>query len=139
MNLFKKQPKQPQVRTKQVLVLRRDLTIRRGKEVAQGAHASLAFITRRLIRIIGGYHLVKLTAAERSWLKNSYVKICLQCDTLEDMQDIHAKAISLGVETQLITDSGRTEFKGVPTVTALALGPDLVEKIDAVTGHLTLY
>jgi hypothetical protein len=33
---------------KQVIVIRKDLKMRRGKECAQAAHASMAFITRRL-------------------------------------------------------------------------------------------
>jgi PTH2 family peptidyl-tRNA hydrolase len=40
---------------------------------------------------------------------------------------------------EVITDSGRTEFCGVPTRTCLALGPDLASKIDAITGTLELY
>jgi peptidyl-tRNA hydrolase len=33
-------------KTKQVIVIRRDLKMRRGKEIAQGSHASMAFLTR---------------------------------------------------------------------------------------------
>ncbi|MGZ3423232.1 MAG: peptidyl-tRNA hydrolase, partial [Polyangiales bacterium] len=33
---------------KQVIVVRRDLKMRRGKEIAQGSHASMAFLTERL-------------------------------------------------------------------------------------------
>jgi PTH2 family peptidyl-tRNA hydrolase len=33
---------------KQVIVMRHDLKMRRGKQIAQGAHASMAFLTRRL-------------------------------------------------------------------------------------------
>jgi hypothetical protein len=40
---------------------------------------------------------------------------------------------------KVITDSGRTEFAGVPTRTCLALGPDLASRIDSVTGGLELY
>lgn len=38
-----------------------------------------------------------------------------------------------------ITDVGRTEFNGVPTITALAIGPNKSEDIDKITGHLKLY
>jgi PTH2 family peptidyl-tRNA hydrolase len=34
--------------TKQVIVIRKDLKMRRGKEIAQGSHASMAFLTRRI-------------------------------------------------------------------------------------------
>jgi PTH2 family peptidyl-tRNA hydrolase len=36
------------VDVKQVLVIRKDLKMRRGKEIAQGAHASMAWLTNRL-------------------------------------------------------------------------------------------
>jgi len=34
-------------RTKQVIVMRKDLNMRKGKMIAQGAHASMAFLTSR--------------------------------------------------------------------------------------------
>ena len=39
-----------------------------------------------------------------------------------------------GLPTSLITDAGRTEFGGVPTRTAVAVGPAVVGEIDAITG-----
>jgi len=44
----------------------------------------------------------------------------------------------MNVECHVITDNGKTEFGGIPTKTCLALGPDLSEKIDEVTGDLKL-
>ena len=35
--------------TKQVIVIRRDLRMRRGKEIAQGAHASMAWLRQRVM------------------------------------------------------------------------------------------
>lgn len=34
----------------------------------------------------------------------------------------------------MIRDAGKTEFKGVPTRTAVAIGPAPVEAIDLITG-----
>ena len=36
--------------TKQVIVIRRDLKMRRGKEIAQGAHASMLWLADRVIQ-----------------------------------------------------------------------------------------
>jgi PTH2 family peptidyl-tRNA hydrolase len=38
----------------------------------------------------------------------------------------------------IIYDNGNTEFHGVKTLTAIAIGPDHAEFIDPITGHLQL-
>ena len=58
--------------TKQVIVIRRDLRMRRGKEIAQGAHASTAWLAERVLQGMtpnGTVDYVALSAAERSWLR----------------------------------------------------------------------
>lgn len=129
--------------TKQVIVMRRDLKMRRGKEIAQGSHASIAFLTRRLQKswweliflILSGRLLTK---AEWKWILGSFAKICVKANSEEELLGIYNKAKEAGLEVHLITDSGRTEFHGKPTNTCLAIGPDDSEKIDPVTGHLNL-
>jgi PTH2 family peptidyl-tRNA hydrolase len=111
--------------------MRKDLKMRRGKEIAQGAHASMAFLTKRIGQEIVG--------VQREWLDSSFTKVCLQVNSWEELMDVYAAARSSGLEAHLITDSGFTEFKGVPTVTCLAIGPDYDWRIDAVTGDLKLY
>ena len=71
-------------------------------------------------------------------MKGSFAKVCVRVNSEEELMDIHDKAKAAGLEVHLITDSGRTEFKGVPTKTCLAIGPDEAEKIDTITGELTL-
>lgn len=139
---------------KQVIVIRKDLKMRRGKEVAQGAHASIAFLTRRIQAVDDGaripeqatrygdfsvWDLLGLTIAQRIWIKGIFAKVCLQVPSEEELLAIHERAKAAGLESHLITDSGLTEFDGVPTHTCLAIGPDYAEKIDAVTGELKLY
>jgi PTH2 family peptidyl-tRNA hydrolase len=122
--------------TKQVIVVRRDLKMRRGKEVAQGAHAAMAFITRQLQN---GNAAVVLNLEEREWLESSFAKVCLRVDSEAELREIERKAAEVGVKCHVVVDSGRTEFGGVPTVTCLALGPDRSARIDQITGHLQLY
>jgi PTH2 family peptidyl-tRNA hydrolase len=68
----------------------------------------------------------------------SFAKVCVRCNSEEELMAIHDKAIEMGLEVHLITDSGRTKFQGQPTRTCLVIGPDDVSKIDLVTGHLEL-
>jgi PTH2 family peptidyl-tRNA hydrolase len=122
---------------KQVIVMRHDLKMRRGKQIAQGAHASIAFLTRRLQSHVS-VGLNDFSPIEQSWILGSFAKVCVRCNSEEELMAIHDKAIELGLEVQLITDSGRTEFHGQHNRTCLAIGQDDALKIDQVTGHLEL-
>jgi len=117
--------------TKQVIVMRTDLGMRKGKMIAQGAHASMAFLTRQIEN-------VDLSEAEQKWLKSSFAKICVRVDSEEELDQIHEKAKEKGLVVHEIIDSGKTEFKGLSTKTCLAIGPDYSEKIDEITGDLEL-
>lgn len=118
--------------TKQVIVIRKDLKMSRGKEIAQGSHASMAFITRQINNL-------QLTEAEDQWLKTSFKKITLQVDSEQALLDIYNRAKDAGLTCHLVEDSGLTYFHGVPTKTCLAIGPNYSNEIDEITGDLKLY
>ena len=118
---------------KQVIVMRKDLKMRRGKEIAQGAHASMSFLAKKaLLR-------ESFTDAERAWLEGLFTKVCDRVESEEQLLNVARAAEQAGIRAEVVTDSGKTEFGGVPTRTCLALGPDLASKIDAITGTLELY
>lgn len=126
---------------KQVIVIRKDLKMRRGKEIAQGAHAAMAFLTSRLLG--ERYDRLVLTgafnAAEEAWIKGNFRKIVVRVNSEDELMACATRAASAGLEVRLITDAGLTEFSGEPTHTALAIGPDYDELIDPVTRDLELY
>lgn len=124
-------------RIKQVICMRHDLKMRRGKQIAQGAHASMSFICGRL-QENGSVALSDFSEIEQAWLKGSFAKVCCRVNSEEELLAIRDKAVEAGLEVNVITDSGKTEFHGVPTNTCLAIGPDVAEKIDEITGHLEL-
>ena len=127
---------------KQVIVIRRDLAMRRGKEIAQGSHASSAWLAFIVAEAVDPHTLVatvKLDPEAFVWLTSSFRKVTLQVKTEEELVALHTKAQALGLRSHLIRDSGKTEFSGVPTLTALAIGPNLASTIDEVTGHLSIY
>ena len=131
--------------TKQVIVVRRDLHMRRGKEIAQGCHSSGAFVFKQLQEQIlrkqehQNTFSVKLTSAQQEWIEESYAKVVCQVENEEELRALELKAKEAGLETHIIIDSGRTEFNGVPTITCIAIGPDFIEKVDAITKSLKLY
>lgn len=127
--------------TKQVIIIRRDLKCRRGKEIAQGAHASMAFLTRRIQKSLATFNspYPPMNDAEREWIMSSFRKITCQVPDLESLLEIQEKAKEAGLEAHLVEDTGHTEFNGVKTITCLAIGPDFDENIDPVTKGLKLY
>lgn len=129
-------------KVKQVIVMRKDLNMRKGKMVAQGAHASMAAVIN-----YGGYELyedgvehlcVQINGPMGEWLKGKFTKVCLGVDSEEELLKIVAQADEAGLHCALIKDAGLTEFNGVPTLTCAAIGPDYSEEIDKITSHLKL-
>jgi len=117
---------------KQVIVMRRDLNMRRGKEIAQGAHASISFLAKAISKN------QKISKVEAKWFETGQTKICVRVESEEELLTIYQQAKDAMIEVNLITDAGHTEFDGVPTMTCLAIGPDYAEKIDPITGNLKL-
>ena len=134
---------------KQVIVIRKDLKMRRGKEIAQGAHASIAFLTSHLSKLGGASKLhpqdeklfacAFITQAESEWIQGNFRKICCIVNSEEELLALVGKAKAAQVTCELIQDSGLTEFGGTPTYTAAAFGPDYDENLDPITGELVLY
>jgi peptidyl-tRNA hydrolase, PTH2 family len=127
---------------KQVIVIRRDLNMRRGKEIAQGSHASGAWLAELVgdaLNHADGTADISLDPVAHVWLTTSFRKVTLQVRTEEELVALHEAALARGLRSHIIIDSGKTEFDGVPTRTALAIGPGLATEIDQVTGQLAIY
>lgn len=100
--------------------------MRKGKMIAQGAHASLEAFLKSDKSLCD------------DWLdKFAQKKIVVGCDSLAELNDIYFKAQAAGLVTVMITDRGYTEFRQ-PTETAVAIGPDWPSKIDPITEGLKL-
>ena len=111
---------------KQMIIIRKDLNMRKGKMVAQGSHAS-----------------VKVTVDNindpnvQEWLKNGMKKITVSCDSEAELIALHEAAIKADLPCCIILDAGHTEFNQ-PTLTAVAIGPAKDEDIDKITKDLKL-
>lgn len=130
-------------KTKQVICMRTDLNMRKGKMVAQGAHASLGAMLlliedeEKWDRDLGEYG-ADIHIAKNKWLNGTFTKICVGVESEDELMAVYKNAMLDGLPVKLIVDSGRTEFHGQPTKTCLAIGPCWADQIDAVTGDLTL-
>ena len=128
-------------RIKQVILIRKDLKMRRGKEIAQGSHAAMEFLSSQIRQHLGDNTDVRLelNTDEAAWLSKGMAKVCLQVSSEQALLDYHESALRHGLKSFLIRDNGRTEFGGTPTLTACAISPAGGSRIDAVTGNLNLY
>jgi peptidyl-tRNA hydrolase, PTH2 family len=128
---------------KQVIVMRKDLNMRKGKMVAQGAHASLGDILGMMSFTESDNKIIMTLEVEKDspldqWVKGGFTKICVSVSSESELFDIYDKAKELNIPCALIRDAGLTEFNGVPTYTCCAVGPDDEETVDKVTGELPL-
>jgi len=126
---------------KQVILVRKDLNMRKGKMVAQGAHASLTVFlqTVSFLSDEDGSLVARfpVSPVAHSWLTGNFRKICLGVASESELLALFEQARESGLPCSLIRDNGLTEFGGVPTYTTVAIGPALDTQIDPITGHLS--
>ena len=138
---------------KQVIILRTKypdgkggtFSPRKGKLVAQGAHASMKiFFDRITSREIDkedestAYFTFIGSLEMKEWIEGDFKKIVVGCNSEDTLIMCYNKAQEMEIPCALIEDNGLTEFKGVKTKTALAIGPADSDKIDKITKELKL-
>jgi len=111
--------------SKQVIVLRTDLEIGKGKLAAQAAHASVESVLKSNPKTV------------ESWRASGAKKVVLKVDSETDLIKIHKLAAKAKLVSVLISDAGLTQLKP-GTKTAVGIGPDAEAKIDNITGKLKL-
>ena len=124
--------------TKQVIIIRKDLNMRKGKMAAQSAHASMKVFFDLMEHDLKHYYILKLNEPMVKWFNGRFTKIVLGVDSESELLDLYHMAKDNGIVCSLITDAGLTEFHGEPTNTAIAIGPGWSDDIDSITGHLSL-
>lgn len=123
---------------KQVILVRTDLKMDKGKVGAQVAHASMAAVLRNAMRPNEKTLVLDLDDRLGPWLSGAFTKVCLKVDNEKDLFYYYDLARQRGMLASVIRDSGRTVFAGVPTYTCVAIGPDNADEIDKITGKLKL-
>ena len=110
---------------KQVILVRDDLKLTRGKMSAQSSHASVAAVLKS--------HKDDL----KKWQDQGMKKVILKVKDQEELYKYKQLAEDAGLVAALITDAGHTHLEP-GTTTCLGIGPDKAEKIDKITGELSL-
>ncbi|MCW1294108.1 MAG: peptidyl-tRNA hydrolase Pth2 [Candidatus Parvarchaeota archaeon] len=113
---------------KQVIVIRKDLDMGKGKIASQAAHASLM-----------SYSLVKDKYPDiaEEWFSGGQTKVVLKVDSLKDFENIVGKLRASKLPFKVVRDCGRTQVEP-DTETAVGIGPYYSKDIDRVTGKLKL-
>ena len=110
---------------KQVILVREDLKLPKGKLAAQSSHASVDATLKSDKKIID------------LWKKEGGKKIVLKIKDEKELFKYKQMAEDAGIKTALITDAGHTVVEP-GTITCLGIGPDEERKIDSVTGNLKM-
>jgi PTH2 family peptidyl-tRNA hydrolase len=101
----------------------------KGKIAAQCGHATLACYktaTRAAPNLV------------KRWETYGQTKIAVQCKGgEEELLELQARALSLGVVARVIHDAGRTQI-AAGSATVLGLGPAPRSVVDQISGHLKL-
>lgn len=111
---------------KQVIIIRKDLKLGKGKMAAQASHASLDAYKK------ASYLNKKI------WELKGQKKVVLKAESEKEILALFNRAREEKTKPALIRDAGHTQIPA-GTITAIAIGPDKDNIIDKITGHLKLY
>ena len=112
-----------QTELKQVIVVRSDLELGKGKLAGQVAHAAVS--------------AAEVSKWKKDWFRQNQMKAVLKVGSLEELINIYEQAKRAGLPAELISDAGRTQIPA-GTTTCVGIGPAPAEEIDRITGKLKL-
>lgn len=112
---------------KQVIVVRTDLGMGKGKIAAQVGHAC----------VLGAEHVRK---SNPEWFNKWWMgqeKVVVKVEGIKELDEIKKAAIDLGLPWSEVTDAGHTQI-APRTTTCISIGPAPEELVDKITGDLKL-
>ncbi len=117
---------------KQVIVVRTDLKMGKGKLAAQVAHGAVEAV----------FQILESEREEwrewlRLWRRMGQKKIVVKVQSERELREIYEKARDENLPAVIIADAGLTQLEP-GTVTVVAIGPAPADKVDKITGKLKL-
>jgi len=110
---------------KQVIIIRTDLKMGKGKIAAQSSHASVASMLKARKEDM------------EEWMEGGMKKVVLKVASEKELLEISKKARKEKLPHELIIDAGLTQIEP-GSATALGIGPAEDAKINKLTGKLKL-
>ena len=134
---------------KMIIVVRKDLNMRKGKIAAQACHGAVGVIMKTLITqqlndkcLIDENNRVNIPNCDSDiakWFNGDYRKICCYVNSEEELLKLCEKADELNIIYSLVRDNGLTEFHGETTTTCVVFEPLEDSKIDTITKGMPLF
>ncbi|MGB9635961.1 MAG: peptidyl-tRNA hydrolase Pth2 [Thermoplasmata archaeon] len=118
----------PEFMYKQVIVVRRDLRLSKGKLAVQVAHAAVT---------AAEYGRKEQKEWFELWFNEGQKKVVVEVENLEMLISCYELAKKEGIPSALIKDAGLTEIPP-GTITCVGIGPAPSELVDRITGKLKL-
>lgn len=113
---------------KQVIVVRTDIKMSKGKMAAQAGHAAVS---------ASEYARKNRPEWWTPWIREGQCKIAVKVKSEQELLELERKSRNVGLPATLIVDRGLTELPP-ETITCLGIGPAPSDKVDTITGKLSL-
>jgi PTH2 family peptidyl-tRNA hydrolase len=113
---------------KQVIAVRTDLDMSRGKMAVQVAHGAISSAEKARVSHQDEW---------KAWLYEGQKKVAVKVASEEEIMELRRLAITHGLPFAIIRDAGMTELPP-GTITVIGIGPAKAEEVDKVTGDLKL-
>ena len=113
---------------KQVIAVRRDVEMGKGKVAVQVAHAAVSAAEESRKRFTDWWE---------AWLREGQCKVAVRVDSEEELLQLERRSRELRLPFALIRDRGLTQIEP-GTATCLGIGPAPSPVVDTLTGNLSL-
>jgi PTH2 family peptidyl-tRNA hydrolase len=113
---------------KQVIAVRTDLGMSRGKIAVQVAHGSVSSAEQARVHKQDVW---------KAWFREGQKKVAVKVSSEEELLELRRQAVGHSLPHAIIRDAGMTELPP-GTITVLGIGPAKAEIVDEVTGDLKL-
>jgi PTH2 family peptidyl-tRNA hydrolase len=113
---------------KLVIVVRTDIKMSKGKVAAQAGHAAVS---------AAEYARRNRPEWWSPWMDEGQRKIAVKAKSEQELLELERKARKAGLPAALIVDRGLTQLPP-ETMTCLGIGPAPADKVDTITGKLSL-
>ncbi len=121
---------------KQVIVVRKDLDLKKGKLAAYVAHVSMRFLLDNNEADRGDEFTIKLSPEEAVWIREGSTRVIYTVNSEDALRDLLFRAEIDGIESYPLQVQSPDEFSGDKTLVCAAFGPASSDELSRLVGKL---